>query len=1042
MGSKTGECMKKRWNLKNAICMTMMLMCLLISGTSLQADAAQTTQEVGNLVIFVKYADDTRDIYNAVYDTGTIVRSNWNLIKKMYDSNPVHDYTYNADYDNSFKNYISVISEGKVNVTNYFPQEYEDSTGVTTFTLQKSASDYTSGGEIVTEVMTALSNGTISTNGLSADSLSNIQSGYIDNLMIVVQGTSTGASDIIHPHQAQYGGAETVLGLCVYNYVILPSGSLVTDDANIGMSGQQEQGVIAHEFLHVLDFPDLYRYGDDGVPVGAWDVMASNSMFLQYPLSYLRAEKGWVDLQWITSSGIYTLTAVSESGGNKVYAIKTPLSDSEYIVLEYRKQEDSLYAFEHKIPSSGLLMYRVDNKVEYCTNAAGENYIYVYRPDVTDPEAGMDFISGTNMSTVYNAAIDVESGETGYGSTDLSKSYTENTLYYSDGQNSGIQISNVQVSSDETQLTFTIDFADYNSADIWDNLGSDMGTNIVGNPVLYSDPANGNLYMAYTEQSSSAYQVIVKQWNGSAWVQVGATIFNAWEPKLAVCAGELYLSYQKISDQHPVYCKLSGSSWTTITEHTVSTAKNMQFIEDAANLYVAYVENTTDGWNRLVIWDLKKNKLVTDTKVVQEFGNPSVCKVGSLFYVAYSDFFGSSGDNKGKIEAYNTSTKTWSVVHQYGIASTNCHLIKEVNGKIYAFVGGYDTNPVVSIYDGAQWIDTQVSQMTQYLEVSMDIIGDEVYVSYIDTVKKKASILQKNGSTFTEYYDNLGTGTIAFATCAYGNQMYAVTKATNATSVNVRTKEVVLPQYTLSLTPPTGYADANIYIDGISYPASANGSSYTTALSHSNARTAVMYYYDANGIPKGMYVWSLAYSAGKYTATPLTGLRDLLSYHGFSIRVQDPAGIRFKSGIAQNLRSQLLGSGVDGYKLVEYGTLMMTNSNRSSYPFVRLGRKTAGGRSYWTENGTVNDKIFETTSGRIRFASVLTGLPSTQYDTDFAFRAYIILENSGERIIVYGPAVSRSVYTVAKQIEVRGEFQQGSSGYNYIKGIISSVEGN
>lgn len=1017
----------------------MLLLCIVAGSMTTTVNATEETQEMGNLVVFVRFADDTSDIFNAVYTTTSMTRSNWDLIKKMYDANPVYDPTYQMNYDDSFKNYISVISEGKVNVTNYFPQENAEHTAVATFTLAYDKSHYTTDGQIVTEVLTALGNNTILLNGITASDLSHVLSGYMDNLTIVVQGNSSGASDILHPHKAQYGGTETVLGLKTLNYVIIPSGSLVTEDAGIGV--KQAQGVIAHEFLHVLGFPDLYRYGDDGVPVGMWDIMAANNAFLQYPLSYQRAKQGWIDMKWIEAAGTYTLTAVSEAGGDKVFAIKTPLSDSEYIVLEYRKMEQSYYAFEHSVPSSGLLMYRVDDKVENHTNAAGRNYIYVYRPDVTDPEAGKDIISGTAKNMVYNAAIDAENGETGYGSTDLSKAYTANTLYYSDGRNSGIQISNVTLSADKKQITFTIDFADYANADVWENLGSEQGTDMSGSPVLYSDVTNNKLYLAYADMNASTHQVVVKAWNGSTWIQVGETISDAWEPQLAVCSGELYLSYIKYSNQHPVFYKLLGNSWTKVLEQEVS-AKNMQFIEDAANLYTAYVEMTADGKNKLVIYDIKKNKTVTDTKVGSEFGNPAVCKIGSVFYLAYSDFFGTTGDSRVKIEGYDTGTKAWSVLHEYSITSTNCHLLKAVNGKIYAFVGGNGKNPVVSIYDGAQWIDTPVSCMSQYLEVSMDVIGDEVYLSYIDTGNNKASVLQKKGQSFVEYYDNLGTGTIAFATCTNQTQMYAVTKAEGASSAYVKTKRVELPQYALSLTPPSGYEDANIYIDGIPYAATKNGSAYELALSHTNARTAVMYYYDANNIPKGMYAWSLTYADGAYTANPLAGLQDLISYHGFSIRVQSPAGIRFKSGIDETLRSQLLSNGVDGYKLVEYGTLTMTNANRSIYPFVKLGRKTAGGRSYWKENGVVNDKIFETVSGRIRFASVLTGLPASQYSTDFAFRGYVLLENGGTRILIYGPPVYRSVYTVAKQIDARGEFAPGSSGYDYIKGIISSVEGN
>lgn len=999
------------------------------------------TQEVGNLVVFVKFADDTRDIYNANYDSGSSQRNNWDLIKKMYDYSLDHDYTYNADYDDSFKNYIATISEGKVNVTNYFPQQYADGTGVTTYTLANSKASYTDGSQIVTEVMAALGNGSISTSGLDVSNLSHIENGVMDSLMVVVQGASSGEDDAIHPHKAQYGGLETVLGLRVCNYVILPSDSLVTADASYE-GAPAAQGVIAHEFLHVLGFPDLYRYNDDGIPVGAWDVMAANSAFLQYPLSYLRAEQGWVDLNWITSSGTYTLTAVSETGGNKVFAMQTPLSDSEYIVLEYRKKNPSLHAFEHRIPSGGLLMYRVDDKVSYHTNGTGENYIYVYRPDVTDPEAGKDWIPNSSMNSVYNAAIDVSAGETGYGSTDLSKTYIDNTLYYSDGRNSGIQISNATLSSDGNQITFDVTFADYTQSQVWDSVGTAQGTNVTSEPEIYVDASTGKVYMAYAEQISSVYQIVVKMWDGTNWVQVGNTISNAWEPKLAVCAGELYLSYQVTGNFHPVYCKLSGTTWSVLLEQNTSRAKNMQFIEDAANLYVSYVDGLSNGQNKLVIWDLKKNKLVTDSKVLQEFGNPSICKVGSLFYVAYSDFFGGSGDNRGRVDVYDTSKGEWSVVHQYNVTSSNCHIVKEVNGKIYTFVGNGSGGAVASVYDGVQWVDTVIGQMSEYLDVSMDIVGDEIYITYIDTSANKARVIRKVGNVFVDYSDNIGTGTIAVSTCAYNNQIYAITKAQNGTSVYVRSENVNLPQYNLILTAPAGYSSSAIYVDGIPYNATQNGSNFTAAISHSNARTAVVYNFDTSGIPRGMYIWSLSYANGAYTATPLSGLEDLISYHGFSIRVQSPAGIRFKSGIGESVRAQLLSGGVDGYKLSEYGTLMMTNANRGIYPFVKLGRKSAGGRSYWTENGVTNDKIFETVSGRIRFASVLTGLPTTQYNTEFAFRGYVILEKNGERNIIYGPEMSRSVYAVAKQIEARGEFEPGSSGYEYIKGIISSVEGN
>lgn len=176
-------------------------------------------------------------------------------------------------------------------------------------------------------------------------------------------------------------------------------------------------------------------------------------------------------------------------------------------------------------------------------------------------------------------------------------------------------------------------------------------------------------------------------------------------------------------------------------------------------------------------------------------------------------------------------------------------------------------------------------------------------------------------------------------------------------------------------------------------------------------------------------------------AVPMPGLQDLLSYHGFSIRVQSPAGIRFKSGIDESLKRRLITGGVDGCVLKEYGTLFITNENRDKYPFIKGGTKVGGGRAYWTENGKVNDKVFETVAGRNRFTSVLINLAPNMYAKDISFRAYAVMDCGGQEIIIYGPPVYRSVYTVAKQVQAKGEFKVGSSGYKYVQGIIDSVEG-
>ena len=174
---------------------------------------------------------------------------------------------------------------------------------------------------MVEEVMKAVTDGRIPLN-LSTCKLDNLQPGVLDNLTIIIQGNITALGDTAF-HSSQYvsSGNSTFKGLRVKDYIMIPSNRLVSENAVINTS--QQQGVIAHEFLHALGLPDLYRQDSSGEPVGQWDIMASVSSFLQYPLSYLRYRQGWLPAgPPITQSGTYTLTAVSGTGGDKLFMLK------------------------------------------------------------------------------------------------------------------------------------------------------------------------------------------------------------------------------------------------------------------------------------------------------------------------------------------------------------------------------------------------------------------------------------------------------------------------------------------------------------------------------------------------------------------------------------------------------------------------------------------------------------------------------------------------------------------------------------------------
>lgn len=234
------------------------------------------------------------------------------------------------------------------------------------------------------------------------------------------------------------------------------------------------------------------------------------------------------------------------------------------------------------------------------------------------------------------------------------------------------------------------------------------------------------------------------------------------------------------------------------------------------------------------------------------------------------------------------------------------------------------------------------------------------------------------------------------------------------------------------------YTDATIYVDGVAYPAESRNGYYIAQGAGLSGQTAVMYAYDDSGIPIGMKVWKLESDGTSYTATELTGLEDLMTYHGFSIRITGRAGIRFKTGIAENVRTALLGDGVDGYKLKEYGTLVMNNANRNQYPMVKGGEKVALGMAYGQNtDGTLVDNIYETVNGRNRFTSVLVGLPAEQYKTDFAFRGYMILIKDGKEIILYGPIMHRSIYKLAEQALSMNLYEEGSAAKQFLQQLIA-----
>lgn len=258
---------------------------------------------------------------------------------------------------------------------------------------------------------------------------------------------------------------------------------------------------------------------------------------------------------------------------------------------------------------------------------------------------------------------------------------------------------------------------------------------------------------------------------------------------------------------------------------------------------------------------------------------------------------------------------------------------------------------------------------------------------------------------------------------------------------NPEDPEIPVDDLTIHLSLPEGYSGGAVWLDGVEYEGEYTGGEFTVTAPTNCSRTAVMYKYSDSGVPTGMYVWSLEFQDNAYIVTPEPELENLLSYHGFSIRITGKSGIRFKSGIATDVKGKLIEEGINGYQLKEYGTLVMTNAIRGTYPMILGGAKVKSGMSYGIDtNGNQVDITYETIDNRQRFTSVLVGLPVNQYKTEFAFRAYIVLEKDGAQTTVYGPVMAKSIYAQAKRFIEKETYAPGTAPYDFLQKIIADAD--
>ncbi len=379
------------------------------------------TGTLNNLVIFIRFAGESEftdaiSIYDNMFNPTT---AGYNSMRNYFA-----EVSYNTlAIPTSFypTPTTTVVSYQDSHVRNYY-KPYDASTNPTGYngSTERTSREHT----LLKDAVNAVSSQVPA--GLNVDGDSD---GYVDNVCFVIDGDPTAWSTLLWPHMwSLYSYSAYINGKRVYTYNFQLQNHMKASSV----------GVLCHEMFHSLGSPDLYHYSYDGLqPAYRWDLMESNLNPPQHMTAYMKWKYGkWIAaIPEITSAGTYSLNPLTTSTNN-CYKIASPLSATEYFVVEYRKKATT---FENGLPGEGLLVMRINTN--YTGNANGPpDELYIYRPN------GTTTANGTPASAHFNSTV---------GRTSINDS-TNPSSFLTAGGAGGLSLSGIGAAG--STISFTVAF--------------------------------------------------------------------------------------------------------------------------------------------------------------------------------------------------------------------------------------------------------------------------------------------------------------------------------------------------------------------------------------------------------------------------------------------------------------------------------------------------------------------------------------------------------------------------------------------------------
>ncbi|MDO4486836.1 MAG: fibronectin type III domain-containing protein [Bacillota bacterium] len=742
---------------------------LVLSTELAEAKISDKNKETyANIVMFAYFSDDSTESENL--DHGS--EQARDKVISIFD----------GDYGRSFKGYMNKISYGKLEVVNILPQD--NGKTIEWYKLSMPASQQNDTA-IINELVGKVP-------GIQDKTVDYNNDGYIDNLTVVLKCDKS--SNIVS-HKSDYPGSLSYCGKNVGTYNILNSYNLI--GYNTVTSFGNEGGLIAHEFMHSLGYPDLYENGEESTyPVHVWDIMAYSSPYQSYPLAYMRKHFfGWIDIDTITENKTgLRLDEQSNQDGNQAFVLKSPLDDTEFFVAEFRKKPEGAAwqltdALDTKIGGSGIIVYRINTKVEKLSNHFGETGVYVFRPQ--PGQNGYTEAAGPNAMQAF---LSKESGRTSIGSSDLSKGLEDGALTFSNGTNSGIVISNISSAAGES-MTFDVSIPDAAELDMWQDTGFAQGASTDSGIMMTSmtcDSSNKLQYlMTYSAGSFKAYK-----FDGSSWTPFGNTIdAETYSPSLKTvyAGGKLYFAY--ISDKYELKIMQydpAADEWKTAGS-IQDVGNSFDMIADNGKLYIAAEETGSGYYNGAALYRLEGESLKKLNSYCSSglYGQPYVAVVKGTVYVSARNASG----NVIEVYRYDDASSAFCKITN-GEMAAGTYSMTEHEGKLCIAAGGDDLT--VSMYDGNSWhtgsssgiscMDPQAVSIKGklYVMLSMEQSGKgNLRVYSYDSAKDSFDMEGTDVDSAAEYY--------AIAPSPYGILASYVDKTTGSIKVKRRGADDVMP---------------------------------------------------------------------------------------------------------------------------------------------------------------------------------------------------------------------------------------------------------